>query len=65
MQGLTFPIFTVSEKIATLKFLPAGRPDTDHHTDTFFMRVKLGHCQSSAITVRAEQAQVQVQPPAH
>ena len=38
MQSLTFIMFTVSEKIETLMFLPhtdtrpAGLPNTDHYT---------------------------------
>ena len=49
MKNFTFIIFIVSQKIATLKFLPhtkcsagrrAGRPNADHYILTFFMRAK-------------------------
>ena len=40
--SLTFVIYMVSEKIATIEFLPytMGQPNTDHCILTFFMRVK-------------------------
>ena len=42
MQSITFVTFTVSEKIATLKFLPhnygqsAGQPNTENYMDSHF-----------------------------
>ena len=54
MPRLTFVIFKVSEKIATLKFLPhtdtrpAGRPNTDHYIDSHFS------CESKSINIKAK-----------
>ena len=48
MESLTFIIFMVSEKIAMLNFLcyaslPAGRPKSDHYSNSVHSFDRLGH----------------------